>query len=333
MVNQVSLFEVFDGFVLSKRASGKSPNTLISYKNTRKKLQLYFQDRDPVFADLKRADWVAFLAWLQDDYVSSSGGVAPREPTPLSPKSVYNLYTDLSALYTWATSPGIALVSEHVIHTIECPEFEPPDIQAYTQQEVEAMLKACDHTTTWKTRETQTKRPTAQRDRAAIMLLTSTGIRAEELCNIKLKDVDLTRRSILVAGKGRGRDKKQRTVFFGKRTAQALWLYTTNRLSDKDPEARLFTVGPTDDPRPLRKDILRRILIRIGDRAGVKNVTTHRFRHTFAINYIRNGGDPFTLQAQLGHTSLEIVRRYTRIAETDCENAHITADPVDNWRL
>ncbi len=51
-----------------------------------------------------------------------------------------------------------------------------------------------------------------------------------------------------------------------------------------------------DDPRPMSRDVLRRLLKRIGDRAGVSGVHPHRFRHTFAINYLRNGGSGFQIK-------------------------------------
>jgi integrase/recombinase XerD len=78
---------------------------------------------------------------------------------------------------------------------------------------------------------------------------------------------------------------------------------------------------------------LRHCLQAIGARAGVPDVTVHRFRHTFAIMFLRNGGTVFALQRLLGHSSLDMVERYCAIAQTDIERAHKEASPVTNWAL
>jgi integrase/recombinase XerD len=78
---------------------------------------------------------------------------------------------------------------------------------------------------------------------------------------------------------------------------------------------------------------LRQLIKNLAEKAGVDDAYPHKFRHTFAITYLRSGGDIFTLQALLGHSSLDIVRHYARIAEIDIEQAHRKASPADNWRL
>jgi site-specific recombinase XerD len=87
------------------------------------------------------------------------------------------------------------------------------------------------------------------------------------------------------------------------------------------------------DGHEMNRSRLLKILVSLGKRSGVSDVHPHRFRHTFAIQYLRNGGDPYTLQALLGHSSLDMVKVYLRIAQIDIDTAHRRASPVNNWKL
>ena len=105
--------------------------------------------------------------------------------------------------------------------------------------------------------------------------------------------------------------------------------YLATRQDERADEYLFLTANET----PFVRDHLRKTLWRIGRRAGVPGAGVHRFRHTFAINYLRNGGDPYTLQIMLGHSTMEMVRRYLSIAQSDVDKNHKLASPVDNWRL
>jgi len=78
---------------------------------------------------------------------------------------------------------------------------------------------------------------------------------------------------------------------------------------------------------------LREIIRRRARDAKTEEPGIHDFRRCFAIEYLRNDGDIFTLQRILGHSSLEMMKRYLAIAKADCESAHRKASPVDNWKL
>jgi site-specific recombinase XerD len=113
-----------------------------------------------------------------------------------------------------------------------------------------------------------------------------------------------------------------RTGFFGKRTSKALWKHLLPRLNSEQPEDYLFPVDYPRDPRKMRRGVLMHLLKRIGERAGVRGVHPRRYRHTFAITYLRNGGDVLTLQALLGHADLKMVKRYAQVAASDCARVH-----------
>jgi integrase/recombinase XerD len=326
MAGKLKLSQAVEGLLFYKTATGKSPCTIADYRTGFQKLLLYF-DTDPLIASITHDQLVAFFAWLQDDYISEPDGVAPRGQIHLSPKSIKNIHTALSALWTWAVNEGY--VEKNIVHTIAPPRVVAPVIETFTQDEIKALLKACDKGRTWKTRDTTSERPTADRDRAIVMTLLDSGVRASELCTMKISDVNLAAGSIKVIGKG----SKERIVLVGRRTSQTLWRYLTPRLETARNGDTVFVVSWPIDPHPMDQFVLDTLLKRIGERAGVSKVYPHKFRHTFAINYLRNGGDLFTLQELLGHAHLEMVKRYARIAQIDCANAHRQASPVDNWRL
>ena len=204
-----------------------------------------------------------------------------------------------------------------------------------SKEEIELLIKACDYceeAVTDRRRKFVMQRFTSKRDKAILLTLLDTGLRASELCALRVEDVDMKSGKVRVragdAGKAKG--GKGRVVFMGKSARRFLWRYLVDREDGSDPDAPLFT-GKLN--RPFNRDALRQLINSLGAKVGIKKCHPHRFRHTFAITYLRSGGDIFTLKALLGHGSLDMVEHYARIAEVDIEQAHRKASPADNWRL
>ena len=323
----LSLSKARVGFEQYKAAEGLSPNTLINYSYHLKLWQEYIGDIH--ISQVTTQDLRAFLAWLRTDYKPHRlcGG-----DDPLSPKTVRNFWVTLSAFFSWACDE---FDIPNPMKGVPAPRFEDAPVEPFSKEQVEALLKAaeyCREADTTDRRRFTMHRATARRDRALIMILLDTGLRASELCSLRVGDIDQKTGKVEVRhGVGGGaKFKKGRVVFLGKSTRRVVWRYLAEREDGEDPEAPLF-LGKFN--RPMNKDVLRQLIASLGKKAGVKKCHPHRFRHTFAITYLRAGGDLFTLQALLGHSSLDMVRRYARIAEIDIQKAHRRASPADNWHL
>jgi integrase/recombinase XerC/integrase/recombinase XerD len=75
------------------------------------------------------------------------------------------------------------------------------------------------------------------------------------------------------------------------------------------------------------------IFSRLARKSGIRRFHAHLCRHTFATNYLLNGGDVFSLQQILGHTSLEMVRRYVTLASSQVRVQHRKFSPMDRMNL
>ena len=315
------------GFLQYKAAEALSPRTIEIYDDHLNKWIAYAGD--PMVSKVKTADVRGYLAWLATEYKPHR--ITGNEEL-LSPKTVHNVWISLSAFFRWA-STEFGFVNPML--GVVAPKFETKPFDPHTREEVEALLKACVQSVDVHTRnrsEFKMHCPLVHRNQAILLVLLDTGLRAGELCALNIDDYeDRTGKLEVKHGRAGGaKGRKGRVVYLGKAARRALWRYLAEREDHVDADAPLF-LGHLS--RRLRRDTLRQLLRDLGRRAGVKNCHPHRFRHTFAVTYLRSGGDVFTLQAILGHSTLEMVQHYARLAQLDVEKAHRKASPADNWYL
>lgn len=319
--------QAIPGFLQYKAAAGLSPRTLQSYEHHLKQWVEHISDKP--LKKVTTADLRGYLVFLRQEFQPFR---LNGKTDPLSPKSLHNVWITFSSFFTWASQ-------EFNIPTpmrgIARPKFPRAPVEVFSREEIEALLKACVSTGEARPgnrRSFVMRRSTADRDQAIILMLLDTGLRASELCALKVSDVDGKTGKVDVkhGADGGAKGGKGRTVYLGKTGRRALWRYLVLRGETKNLDAPLF-LGKMN--RAMNRDTLRQMISALGRKAGVKKCHPHRFRHTFAITYLRSGGDVFTLQSLLGHSTLDMVAHYTRIAQTDIEKAHQRASPADNWHL
>ncbi|MBT3363289.1 MAG: tyrosine-type recombinase/integrase [Chloroflexi bacterium] len=75
------------------------------------------------------------------------------------------------------------------------------------------------------------------------------------------------------------------------------------------------------------------VLRRLAERTGIKRLHAHLCEHTFTKKFLRNGSDIFTLQKMLGHSMLEMVRRYSNLNSDHVRAQHQRFSPLDRLRV
>jgi integrase/recombinase XerD len=201
-------------------------------------------------------------------------------------------------------------LAESPFAKVKMPKADQVDKPAFDETDVRRLLRACENA----------------REKALVLTLLDTGARASELCALNVGDVDLDKQAVSIR---QGKGRKDRTSYLGANATRQVSRYLMER-GDVRPDAPLF---PSESSRNLdgrlTRSGLRRVLMRIGDRAGVANVHPHRFRRTFATWSLRAGMNIYALARLMGHADTETLRRYLAIIEADLQRAHHDAAPGD----
>ena len=157
------------------------------------------------------------------------------------------------------------------------------------------------------------------RDEAVLLFILDTGARASEVCALRADAIDWSSGIARLYGKGR----KERYVPFSTHTAKAMQRYQIREREAKAPEFFL-----SEERLPLTPSGLYQICKRISTESEV-HVAPHKLRHTFAISYLGAGGNAFTLQKLLGHTTLHTTLTYVAMTTDDLVSEHRDHSPVD----
>lgn len=285
MLDQATLTVAKEEYLMCCQVDGKARRTLELYELVTR-LFLEYLDGEPITTNRIRG----FLIDLSDTRNTTTVNIYTRSLRTFCRYLVDNNYLDEDPMAC--------------IRTPKVPKVFPFIL---TEQEVSDLVKAAKK---------------EKRDLAVFLFLLDTGVRASELCNLELDDINLATRNARVFGKG----SKERIVYFSDTTAKAISRWLSSR-PQAEHENAVFLNRKRE---PLTRHGLLKIIKRLGELAGIegKRVSPHTIRHVFATMFIKEGGDPHSLQLLLGHESTKMAERYVNLVGRDVAEAHRKFSPV-----
>jgi integrase/recombinase XerD len=318
------LSKALEGYKIGALAEGYSQLTIITYQSALSTMIEYLGDME--LQSVTSDDLHRFMNFLVTDYVPERLN-NPKNAGALSTASHHRYWKAIRSFFKWAARE---LGIQRPDLTLKMPAWESREVIPFTEDEIKTLLKRCEYVDVpvGKRHAYQFRRPQAIRDKSIILTLLDTGMRVGELTRLRICDVNLENGEVYIHP-FHVKKSHSRTTYLGKAGRKTLWHYLVNREGVRSDDFLFVTTSN----KPMTCQRVLNLLSQLGRSAGIRSVHPHRFRHTFAIQYLRNGGDIFTLKRILGHKRFEMVNHYLNISSTDAQNAHQKASPVDRWNL
>jgi site-specific recombinase XerD len=252
-------------------------------------------------------DYIRYLQskpkWLGHPSIKQEHGL-------LSSNSVASKVRNIRSFWSW-------LYKEHFIEENPFSNVKPPKATAreavpLSPEEVSLLIKAIplkDHR--------------GYRDACISALLYGLGSRVTETLNILEQNIHFDTGLIIVLGKG----NKERPLYMTSKVFKGLYKY--HSLHRPKVISNYFFIH--SDGRPLSRTYFEHRMQEFVKTAGITSTCTpHILRYSFAIQFLRNGGDELTLQNILGHSTLEMTHRYVKLANSDIESKLKQYSPAES---
>jgi integrase/recombinase XerD len=284
-----------EAFLTDRKAAGLARGTIGFY---REKLQ-------------------TFMSFLQAQVIANVTDITPAlirafmlflEGEGHNPGGIHAAYRAIRAFLNWFENEYEPEGWKNPIAKVKAPRVAIEPLDPVSIEHVKVLLETCadDYN--------------GARDRAILLILLDTGLRAGELLRVNLEDVDMASGAILIR---QGKGRKPRMVYTGKQGRKVL------RVLLKVRGVHAGALWQTREGERLTYSGLREVMRRRSNKAGIPEPALHAFRRAFALNCLRVGMDVYTLQRLMGHADLQVLRRYLAQTEGDLQAVHARTSPVD----
>lgn len=308
-----TLSELASRYNHSNLADGKSPKTVKWYDEILRLFCMYVKAK-PQSEDISlfNIDLVRdYILYLRHKPKFQGHPYTPEQGQLLSPKTVQCHVRALKAFSSWLYVEGHT--KDNKLKNLKLPKAPTKVIQPLTPEEIKKVVVRIKRSSS-----------TGWRNYAILVTLLDTGLRVSEIAGIPLGQVNFEGGYITVMGKG----AKERIVPIGKFVQMRLLQYCEGvrpKLGNNDCDSLFLSCRG----KPITTNTIKLIFSRLAKSSGIDRLHAHLCRHTFAINYLLNGGDIFSLQEILGHTTLEMVRHYLRFTSSQITARQHEYSPMD----
>lgn len=260
-----------------------SAYTLLSYQNDICEFLDFLEREGLSFRNLEYSDIRFFLMYLKDEKKDHNSSIDRK-------------LSALRSFYKYLSNEKI--VSTNVFSLVSGPKKSKKLPRYFEYNELEEMFSIPDcHT------------PLGQRDLLLLEMLYATGCRVGELVSIKVSDIDLGRRNILILGKG----NKERYVTYGDYCEEALTQYLRDGYLQLNVQKSDY-LFLNRNGGVLTERGVRYLLDKIIEQTSIhKKISPHMIRHSFATHLLNEGCDLLTVQKLLGHESIKATQIYTHV--------------------
>ena len=291
LVVSATIEETFSDFIISKKTKGLAEKTLQSYQSQFQAVARHMDVKMDI-AMLQKADLDAMIISMRD--------------ASLSPNSINSYTRTLKSFFSWCNEQGITRLN------IPLYKAEETVKETYSDAELAALLKKPDIR----------KATFAEyRDWVIINFLLNCGSRAATVRAIQIWDVDLDGGMVFYR---HTKNRKAQVIPLCSAMVAILREYLRHR--GGEAADYLFC---TETGSQLTENGLRQSIARYNMRRGVQKTSIHLFRHTFARKYLIDcGGDAFTLQKLLGHSTLAMTKHYCAIFDADLTKNYDNFSPL-----
>ena len=294
-------------------AENKSPRTIESTLAAVSDFNRFLGSPEDI-KNIRPEDLRNYIRHLQSKSRWSNHPTIKQSHGQLSDHSIATYVRTIRAFFSWLTRECFLEINPFA--RIKPPKAPRKIVSTLTSEEAEKFFKSIP-----------LNDAKSYRDFAFLLTLYGTGVRLNELTTLETKNVNFDSGQFKILGKG----AKERTIAMSARVFKALLKYWKSWRPKTD--SPYFFVD--NNGKPLNRFFIAHRMHIYVLKSGIitARCTPHVLRHSFSVQFLRNGGDVFSLQKVLGHATLDMTRHYAELADSDVEKKMRAFSPAESINL